>query len=760
MILFNSQKESVIRLSNLHFFLLFSYVIGVVLWYQLSNPFLFLILPITPILFLQKNNRTKTISLLLLLLLIGYLRASFTNVAAVGKLNETAIVSSLPRDYGYYKKAMLFLNHDKESLYIDAYFDKNADLALFDNLKITGEILEPNNYKNINFLPAFIKKYEAETRILKVRSFQILSSNSFIKRVYKLRERMKLTILQYAGKSKNFLLELLFGERLLGSKERRLFANTGVAHLLSISGLHFAITVFFAFILVYLFQYFYPPIAYITPRHYLVVIFSLPLVLFYAFISGLSIPAFRAFLAFLMVATFFLLRIAPKSLPLLSVIALTFLVFEPTLIFNKSFQLSFLSVFVLLIFYKKTLKLDFFSKGKNKKILSYLFGIVLTSVLISLFIFPVTQNMAPQSLLISIISNPVAIPLVTFIVLPFSFVALTFSLVSKKLFFLLLTIPEFGWHILYNYLKLIEPVANISKFNIHFSFWGGILYLITLSSFFLKGRVKFICVTFFAILTLLSFQKRFEMPFLTFLDVGQGDAALFRTKSGKLIFIDTGGNIYDYNLYNRAYKPFLSLLAQNSIEAVILSHYHPDHYKALEELLNFYNIKNVYAPMSETASPILDLWKNHDFQLHLIASKKAISIDELSLTLLPQRDFKRENDRSLWCVVKKDKKLFLFTGDTEKKAIDKILKKEFNEKCFLIKVPHHGAKSSFFEELYLKTNPKVAVITVGRRNPFRLPSEEVLRYLMKRGLSVYRTDKNGQIFVFLDKEKPNIKSFE
>ncbi len=694
--------------------------------------------------------------------MIGNLRASFVSTAIEGRFSGIVTVYSLPQDYNFYKKATLRLQQEENKVFLEGYFDKKiADITLFDKLKIDCDIVEKSRYNNYNSFPQFIKKYESESQIIKIKSVQKLYSNSLIQKLYSLRKTMKELVLNSPINNKFFITELLFGDKLLDYSERKLFVNNGVAHLLSISGLHFAITIIFSLTVIYFLQWLFPKIVYVLPRHKLLIFVFLPLIVFYAFISGLSIPALRAFIVILLFTTFYLLKIAPDPVSLLSLVALTLLLFDPTLLFKKSFQLSFLSVYVLLIFYRHLSSTEFLIKLKTKKIAGYIFDIVLMSLLISIFILPITQNIAPQSLLTSLISNPVAIPLVTFIILPFALISLPLAFISEKLFFFLLSISNFGVNLLLGYLKLLEPIADLSKLYIYFTFSTGIIYLLLVSSLLvIKRWAKLATVSILAILLLFTFQKKFRQPFVTFLDVGQGDCSLIRTEKGRLIFIDTGGNYFDPSLYNSAYKPFLSNLNKSEIEAVILSHYHPDHFGALEELLTSYDVKNVYAPLHYTSTHLIELWKKHDFQLHLVDKQRKWNIDDFSFSLLPYNDDKKENNRSLWCIVNKEGYLFLFTGDTEKFAIKNRLSQAKINSCFLIKVPHHGAKSSFEVELYIRTKPKVAVISVGKRNPWKLPSKEVLQNLKKLGIVVYRTDKNGQVFVFFDKEKPYVKTVD
>lgn len=749
------KNKALIPLKYLHFFLLLSYTLGILCWYQYTNYFIFLLLPLLPILFCFKNKKISTIASLLILFTLGNLTASYgtKDKLGCGPINGKGTIYSLLKDYGYYKKAVIKVFLGKEHYYLDAYFKKETDLAPLDEIAFSGQIIAHREYKNFYNTPEFVKNFQKEALFLKIDSFNLLSSNSFIRLLYNLREKLKDLFLTSEVDSKFFLIQLLFGDSLLSYKEKKLFSTAGVGHILSISGLHFAITIFLGYLLVNLVLVIYPAITYKISRHYLVVIAALPLVMFYAFLSGLSIPSFRAFLGFLLFTFFFILWRSPNPLSIFSLLAFIFLFFDPTLIFNKSFQLSFLSVLILILFYKKMLNIHFLNMIKDKKILYYLINIALTSGLITLFIFPITQSLSPQSIPSTILSNLFSIPLVTFYILPLSFLSLISSFFSKTVFTIFLNLTDYGVSLFKGYLLMLAPLIKLTKLNIYFTFRGAILYMLLFFAIFsLKGKYRYFIATFLFLALILSFPKARDGAFLTFLDVGQGDCAMLHTYKGNIVFIDVGGNINDNNLFNNAFRPFLSELKHSLIYAVIISHYHPDHYKVLDDLLEFYQIKDVYAPNSEGKWPILERWERNDFQLHLINQPTEISIDDFKISLFPQNHHDKENNRSLWTVIKKDNYSFLFTGDAEKKAIRYFILKQPFLKPYLIKVPHHGAKSSFLEELYAN-KPNFAVISVGNRNPWKLPSKEVIEFLKAKGINVYRTDINGQVMLSFSKDK-------
>lgn len=229
-----------------------------------------------------------------------------------------------------------------------------------------------------------------------------------------------------------------------------------------------------------------------------------------------------------------------------------------------------------------------------------------------------------------------------------------------------------------------------------------------------------------------------------FFDVGQGEGALIQSQGGKIIMIDCGGNIYDENIFRNAYEPFFRKYNIKSIETIIISHPHPDHTKALKGLLETVHIKEIYAGQDFLYAS----QNNLKIPIKTIKERLFFKIDDIEIDIIPPPFLdKKINNNSLWTVVSKGKKKVIFTGDTEVKFIDDMLRaiKIEKDEEIILKVPHHGSRSSFSEKMYKKIRPKYAVISVGQDNIWNLPSWEVLSFLRKENIRVLRTDIQGQI---------------
>jgi competence protein ComEC len=151
------------------------------------------------------------------------------------------------------------------------------------------------------------------------------------------------------------------------------------------------------------------------------------------------------------------------------------------------------------------------------------------------------------------------------------------------------------------------------------------------------------------------------------------------------------------------------------------------------------------------------------------ARKSAERIGEATIRVLhPARGFPEfskkayvnENNRSLVLRIELGRNVVLFPGDIEAGAEARLVQ-EFgqNLKCDLLKVPHHGSKSSSAENFVSIVRPAIAVVTVGKGNPYRQPSEDVIARYKKNGTRVYRTDRDGAIIVTGKKDKLRVQSW-
>ncbi len=258
------------------------------------------------------------------------------------------------------------------------------------------------------------------------------------------------------------------------------------------------------------------------------------------------------------------------------------------------------------------------------------------------------------------------------------------------------------------------------------------------------------------------FYLRDEKLRVVFFDVGQGDAILIRTPRKHHILIDGGPGNKVLEKLGRE-MPFF----YNTIDLVILTHPHSDHVSGLIEILDRYRVKEVLCTgvLGETA--VAREWsrKIEETGYRKAQAGQRISANDFYLDILyPAEDFQGEHVDDLNTVsivsrfVFREDYSFLFTGDAyadqEKEIIsykEECRRKEKADCDFLLlnsdvlKVGHHGSRTSTSEEFLEAVFPEVAVIMAGEGNRFGHPHRETLEKLEEHGVKIKRTDLHGDI---------------
>jgi competence protein ComEC len=247
-----------------------------------------------------------------------------------------------------------------------------------------------------------------------------------------------------------------------------------------------------------------------------------------------------------------------------------------------------------------------------------------------------------------------------------------------------------------------------------------------------------------------------------FPDVGQGDCALITFSSGKTVLIDGGGTRDNrFDIGRRVLAPYLWNQGIRALDLVILSHPHPDHMNGLLFILRKFPVAEVWESGLDTDLPGHEEFRRiiaeKNIPLRLVsADEPPIALGDAEFTILhPGRTFTvhdrkayaAENNRSLVVRIKSDGRTFLFTGDIGSAAEQALMRKARDLKSDFVKIPHHGSRSSSSEAFVNAIRPEIGMFTVGKGNPYRHPSDEVVSRYENVGARIYRTDTDGAVVV-------------
>ncbi|MFH1181048.1 MAG: ComEC/Rec2 family competence protein [bacterium] len=271
-------------------------------------------------------------------------------------------------------------------------------------------------------------------------------------------------------------------------------------------------------------------------------------------------------------------------------------------------------------------------------------------------------------------------------------------------------------------------------------------------------------LVFFNVLAWLVVYDSSKNKFLevNFFDVGQGDSIFIETPGRAQILIDGGP---DSAVLEKLAKemPFWD----RTIDLVILTHPEKDHLAGLLDVLSKYKVENILwtGIIRDTAEyqEWVKLIESEGAKIFIAkAGTRALSesarIDILSpLESLVGQEFKDSNDTSIVAKLTFGESSFLFTGD-----ISKSVEKELNKNDVdsdVLKVGHHGSKTSSGEEFIKEVSPQIAVISAGKNNSYGHPHKEVLDILNEYGIHIYETGKDGDIKIISDGENYAISNF-
>lgn len=247
-----------------------------------------------------------------------------------------------------------------------------------------------------------------------------------------------------------------------------------------------------------------------------------------------------------------------------------------------------------------------------------------------------------------------------------------------------------------------------------------------------------------------------------FLDVGQADCTLIQLPNGEEVLIDAG------NYGDGSYiKNYLKNLNVDDIEYFILTHPHEDHIGSAKEIINNFTVKKIYMPDVLASSNLYESTmlaiENKDIET-IFAKPGLIIIDSpgLKLELLSPKSmyYSELNEYSAVARLEYDNTSFLFTGDAESVSELEMLGGGFNLDSDVLKVGHHGGRTSSSIDFLKAVTPEYSIISCGEDNSYGHPHIETLNRLSDIGSEIYRTDELGTIVAVSNGKDISITSDE
>ena len=392
--------------------------------------------------------------------------------------------------------------------------------------------------------------------------------------------------------------------------------------------------------------------------------------------------------------------------------------------------------------------------SKNKIIQSIADSLILTisaNILIAPIVISLFKKISLSMLIMGIIISPFIFVIEVigiFIIIIPSFI-LKFLKVPIEIF-----ISIFDFLSSINFLTIYLKVPNIIQI---------ILYYTIIIKFLFKSKRKIVnkILTSIIVISIISqlIQSSYSMLFRRFeinlIDVGQGDSTLIVTPKNKKILIDGGGN-ENYDIGANVLIPYLLNKKIKQIDYLMISHFDTDHVGGTFKVLEKLKVKQVIISQQKEDSSnfqkFLEIAKKRNIKIIVVKAGDKIQIEKnIYIDILwPTEKMKIEdnplNNNSIVAKLIYENTSILFTGDIEAEAEKEIVKKyDKNLKSDILKVAHHGSKTSSTQDFIDKVNPKIALIGVGYKNKFDHPSYTTIKTLEKRKIKIYRTDLMGEI---------------
>jgi competence protein ComEC len=252
---------------------------------------------------------------------------------------------------------------------------------------------------------------------------------------------------------------------------------------------------------------------------------------------------------------------------------------------------------------------------------------------------------------------------------------------------------------------------------------------------------------------------------VTFLDVGQGDAIVVRAPSGRVLLVDGGGEVEGhltgYDVGARRVVPALRRHGVRSVDVVVLTHAHEDHVGGLPAVIQNFPVGLVLDAGVPHPAPSYArfLWVVRARGLTRVRARQGGRLElggGAVATILNPPDPPLEgtgsdvNANSVVLRVRYGAHSLLLTGDIEALTEIRLLRQNHNLRSAVLKAAHHGSATSSSPAFLQAVSPRVAVISVGARNPFGHPHPAAVDALRASGAAVYRTDRHGAVTVVTD----------
>ena len=613
------------------------------------------------------------------------------------------------------KKEIYLLQYKISSL--NEKNDLMRTVKVGNSIKVVGSLKIPENntiFNTFNYkkylLSKKIKYIFNVNNITKIKTGKSVK-NFFIKRINNC-------------KDKDYLFALIMGDK--SYLDMRNYQKLGVSHLFAISGMHTA------FVTSFLEKR-------LKIKNKLIILFFIWLYTYFVYFQvGVLRVAMMKTIRYLLKC--FNIKLSNRIL-LVNTFSIL-LILNPFYVYNYGFWYSFI--------------ISFYIMSANYKD-GYIKNLIYVSFIAFISSIPINILLSYKINIFTIFSNMIFVPFLSFIIFPLSIITFLFPCV-ETIFSLIIKTMEF---LANNFISLdiVMPKTSIVLVLLYY------LFLF----FKLKSKKNYY---YFALIIILCINKFFYLTdnglYVYYIDVGQGDASLiYSPRNKKSILIDSGGKI---NFKKEKWMckksnyvdadnlvTFMNSLGISELTYFVTSHGDYDHIGESFNLIERIKIKNVVFNCGTYNDLEKRLIKSLDTKgINYYSCTKELNLNNYKLQFLNVDIYGNENDDSSVIYLKYNDTKFLFMGDAGIKKEKAILSNYNLSEIDVLKVGHHGSKTSSSKLFIEEIDPKHSIISVGENNRYGHPHKEVLNILDNS--KIYRTDQDGSIMFKIKKDKLQIET--
>ena len=534
------------------------------------------------------------------------------------------------------------------------------------------------------------------------------------------------------------------------------FVNSGVMHILAVSGLHVGYIVLIFVVVLGRFNIFI--------RSILTIVGLIAFLL----LTGMPPSVFRAVVMAVVIILAYMANRSTNIFNSLAIAAFIVLSLNPEELFGAGFQLSFLAVLSIAVIYPIMQKYIYSFKLKSK-VVNYILLFMGVSLSAQLGTLPLTLIYFGKLSSVSLLTNLIVIPLAGVIVgiaiftltlsLFISSIAIFYASANEIIIYTLYKIISFAGSNQYSFI----PIKNFTLYDSALFYAAIVLIILGLTQFkSVAGKIIFMILVITNAVLLSSFDNRNLLEDnnlnVMMIDVSQGDATLIKFPNGQSALIDGGYASFYFDNGKRIIRPLLNHLDIYKIDYAFVSSITQESYGGFIPLIRSGIIRNIIKPMPDSSSMVDIKFEEliHENNISIKYFRKdVLKIHEVKIYLLNDENstsfIRTKNNQTGVLKLVYGNTSFLFPGNIENEA-EYFYCDEYKNflKSDVLKIANNGSINSTSLEFLQTVQPKMSLISVANQNKFVKTSPLILERLKKMNSQIYRTDQEGAVLLQSD----------